>query len=64
MVVTSTDLPGNAQVICSAGEHVWDVFSDLEVGVGTYLEHVCALWGGSSLKKKPVSCRYRSVMKD
>jgi hypothetical protein len=33
-------------------------FSDLKVGgVGTYLEHICALWDGSFLKKKPVSCR-------
>jgi hypothetical protein len=43
---------------------LWLFFSEFKVGVGTYLECVCTLWGGSSLKKKPVSRRYRLVVKD
>jgi hypothetical protein len=65
MIVTSIDLLGDAQVICLAWEHVWGCFLvTWRWGVETYQECVCTLWGGSSLKKKAVSCRYRSVMKD
>jgi hypothetical protein len=50
-VVASIDLPGAVRVICSAREHVWGCFLVTWRGVRNYLEHVCALWGGSSLKK-------------
>jgi hypothetical protein len=63
MVVASVSLPGAERVVRLAGECVCGYFvSEFKMGRGRDL-----LWvrlEGSYLNKKPVSCTYRSVMKD
>jgi hypothetical protein len=52
MIVTSVDLLGDAQVVCSAGEHVWGCFLVTWKWGGRDLPGVCLRALGWFLSKK------------